>query len=204
MDIGVDFLNGTLGATYLSGSSHLVLTTGTIASHVVLTLSSLSLSLHRLIGGIDLVAFLGRNDTLVEEALDALIRLLGNLQSGLSLLQHVIGTTNLLLASTVLGLQFQGCSSILRTLGLLHLGAHLRGIQNGQRIAHLDEVAFFHANLQNTARHLAGHSILTHFHLTLNQFRITPQGKETNQGYDDNDCCKSEDCIQDIVMLCFC
>ena len=204
MDVGVDFLNGTLGATYLSGSGHLVLTTGTIAGHIVLALSGLSLSFHRLIGGIYLVALLGGNDTLVEEALDALIRLLGNLHSCLSLLHHVVSTTNLLLAGTVLSLQFQGCSSILSTLGLLHLGAHLRGIQNGQRVAHLDEVALFHANLQNTAWHLAGHSILTHFHLTLNQFRITPQGKETNQGYDDNDCCKSKDCIQNIIMLCFC
>ena len=73
MDVAVYFLHGTLGASHLSGSSQLVLTAGTILSHLILALSSLALGLHGLVVGIDLVALLSGHHTLVEQTLDALV-----------------------------------------------------------------------------------------------------------------------------------
>ena len=108
-------------------------------------------------------------------------------------MQHVVGTTNLLLAGTVLRLQLKGRGGILGTTGLLHLGTYLRGVENSQRVASLHEVAFLDAYLQNTARHLAGHAVFTHFYLPLDQFRITSKGKESNHSNNDNHCCKAND-----------
>ena len=154
MDIGVHLLNGTLGTSHLGGSSHLVFHTGTVDSHVILALGGLHLGLHRLVVGIDLIALLGTHHTLVVETLDAGIRLLGNLETGLSLLQHTIGTLDLLLAGTILRLQLQGCRSTLGTLGLFHLRTYIRGVEDGQRIAHLHIVALLHTEFEDTTGNL--------------------------------------------------
>ena len=204
MDVAVHLLHGTLGTSHLGGSSQLILTTGTVLGHLILALGSLALGLHSLVVGIDLVALLGRHHTLVKQTLDALIRLLGDFQSGLSLLPQLEGTLNLLLTGSVLGLQLQSGSSILSALGLFHLRTHLGGVQYGQCVADLHIVTLLHAYFQDASRHLARHAVFTDFHLSLNQFGITAQRKESYQGHDNHGCCKSDDCKQNVVMLCFC
>ena len=204
MNIGINLLNGTSGTTHLGCCCHFVLTAGSVAGHVILAFSCFALSLHGLVVGIHFITLLSTDDTFVKKSLDALIRLLGNFQTSLRLLQQVVGTTNLFLTGTVLGFQLQGSCCILGTLGLLHLGTDLWGVQNCQRVADLHIVAFFHPDFKNTSWHLTRHTILTHFNLPLNNLRITAQGKETYQGHNGYCCCKSDDCNQDVVMLGFC
>ena len=154
VDIGVHLLYGTLGTTHLGRSSHLVLHAGTVHRHVILTLGSLHLSLHRLIVGKSLIAFLGTHHTLVEKTLHTVVGFLCDLETGFRLLQDREGTLDLLLTGTVLSLQLQGGCGILGTLCLFHLRAHLRGIQDGKRITGLHVVTLLHTEFEDTARNL--------------------------------------------------
>ena len=95
-----------------------------------------------------------------------------------------------------------GC--ILGTTGLFHLGTNLWSIENSQRVAYLHEVALLHSDFQNTSRNLAGHTIFTNLHLTLNQLWVTSKGKESDQGHNGHYCRESYNCKQDVVMLRFC
>ena len=86
MDVRVNLVDSTLGATYLSGSGQLILTTSSVNSHVVLALSGLNLRLHSLVAGKGLIALLSTHNTLVEQALNTIVRLLSNLKTSLGLL----------------------------------------------------------------------------------------------------------------------
>ena len=203
-NIGIHLLHSTLGAVQLSLCSQFLLLTGTVHCHVILTLGSLHLSLRSLIHRKGLVALLSTHHALVEEALHTVVRLLCNLQAGLSLLQQLESTLHLLLTGTILCHLIQSGSSTLSTLSLLHLSFHLRTVKDGQRIASMYEVAFLHSQFQNTSGHLARHTIFRNLHLSLNQLRIAAQDKEANQCHDNNNSCKAHDGIQDVVMLFFC
>ena len=73
MDVGVDFIDSTLGTAHQSGSGLLVLVAGTVLGHLILALGSLVLGFHGLVVGIHLVALLGTHHAFVEETLDALV-----------------------------------------------------------------------------------------------------------------------------------
>ena len=91
VQIRIGRLNGTAVLNSRQIRLHVLRIARTVDGHVVLTLGSLHLSLHRLVVGIDLITLLGTDDTLVEETLNTVIRLLGNLQTGLRLLKHADG-----------------------------------------------------------------------------------------------------------------
>jgi hypothetical protein len=97
-----------------------------------------------------------------------------------------------------------GGSGILSAASLFHLGTHLRRIEDSDGIAGLHIVALFDTELDNSARHLARHTIFGHFHLTLYDIGLTVKGKETDQSHDNNHCDKSCNGKQNIVMLTFC
>ena len=118
MDIGVDLLDGTLGAVHLGRRRHLILHAGAIDRHVVLTLGGLHLGLHRLVVGKGLIALLGTHDALVEEALYTVVGLLGDLIACLRLLEDRERPLDLFLAGAVLGLQLQRSRCTLGPLGL--------------------------------------------------------------------------------------
>ena len=162
------------------------------------------MSLGGLKHSVGLVALLGTHHTLVEEALHTVVRFLCNLQSGLGLLQQLEGALHHLLACTVLGHIVQGGSTILYALCLLHLGFHLRGVDNGQRVASMNEVALADPDLQDTSRHLTRNSVFRNLNLSLNKLWVATQGEEADEGHDDNHCCKAYDGIQNVMMLFFC
>ena len=124
--------------------------------------------------------------------------------AGLGLLQELESTLHLLFAGTVAGHQLQGIGSLLGSLSLVHLGTHLRGIKNGQRIASTDEVALLDTNFQNATGHLAGYAIFRHFDLSLNDFGVSVKGKESDEGYYGHDEGKTQDGQKNIVVLLFC
>ena len=81
---------------------------------------------------------------------------------------------------------------------------HLRGIENGQRVAGPHEVAFLDADLLNASGHLARHAIFGYFNLSLNDLRVAVEGQESYEGYDGYDDDEAEDGHEDIVVLFLC
>ena len=154
VDIGVDLLDGPLGTVHLGRRRHLILHAGAIDRHVVLTLGGLHLGLHRLVVGKGLIALLGTHDALVEEALYTVVGLLGDLIACLRLLEDRERPLDLFLAGAVLGLQLQRSRCTLGPLGLRHLRPYLRGIEDGQGIPRLHEVALLDTEFEDTARYL--------------------------------------------------
>ena len=202
--IGADFGHGTTGAVDLCLGGCLVFLTGTFDGHVVLALGGFLLCLHGLILGEDFIALLGSHDALVEEALHAVVALLGNLGTGLGLLPKLIGALNLLLAGSVLGLGTEGCGCGLCTLGLLGLGLNLRGIEDGEGIAYLHVVALLDAQFEDAPGNLAGNAVFGDFHFTLDIVGCAAEGEKADEGYDDYYGHESDDGQEYVVMLLFC
>ena len=203
-DIALHLLHGTTGLASRCRSSAAFLGAGTIHGHVILALGSLYLSLSRLVHGFGLIEFLRTDHLLFVEFLHAVVRLLGNLQSGLCLLIELCGGLYLFLAGTVLCHLGDGRSGIGGIPCLYHLGLHLGSLDDGQCVASLYKVTLLHTEFKDTTGHLTRHTVFLYFHLTLYHFRVTAQGQETDECHDCYYCCESCHSQQDIVMLFFC
>ena len=137
-------MHGSAGTVHLCLGSTLLLLAGTVHSHIILALGGLLLCLQGFIAGKRLVALLGSHHSFIVETLHALVGLLGNLESCLSLLPQLVGTAHLFLTGSGLSHITQGRSGVFSALSLSLLGLHLGCIQNGEGVAHMHVVAFVH------------------------------------------------------------
>ena len=155
VDVACNLGYSTLGTAYLCGGCLLLFHACSVDSHVVLALRCLDLCLESLVVGKCLVAFLRCHNALVEQALYTGVRLLCDIKTCLCLLKYGEGSAYLLLACSVVGHLVHSACRILCRLGLSHLGTYLRGVEDGEGVAHVHVVALFYTQLKNTSRHLA-------------------------------------------------
>ena len=115
---------------------------------------------HGLIVRLGFVTLLGRHDALVVEVLHAVVRLLGDVESRLSLLPKLVGTGHFLRTGASHGLGALCLGGRSYGFGLTQFGVHLGGVQVNQRVAGVHAVALAEAVSLDTSGHLAGDTYL--------------------------------------------
>jgi hypothetical protein len=137
------------------------------------------------------VALLGRNQALIEQALHAVVRSLGQTRPppGRAASQarhlHFLGT------GTVAGLGGHGLGRITGRLGLGQLGLHLGAVHFHQQIAGLDDLTLGHIHLGDARRDLGRDIGLTRLHLALENGAAgwaaarTPDDEDQHGGHGD-------------------
>ena len=98
---------------------------------------------------------------------DALEGLAHHLFTHLGLLPKLVSAGNLLLPGAVHGLVLLGGGGCLGGIGLRNLGTDFRRVDNHQRVAFSDQLAFDAAELLDSARNFAGNAVLRGLCLTL-------------------------------------
>ena len=73
-------------------------------------------------------------------------------------------------------------------LCLRHFSLHFGSLDDGQRVASLDEVALLHSEFENASGYFARHTVLFDLHLTLYHFRLTVQCNKTDESHNDYYC----------------
>ena len=184
LDVGFYFSHSSFGTLHQGGGSGFVLAFGTVLRHIILGFGGFLRSGGGIALGGYLVQLLGGHHALVIEILDTLVGFLCDGQSGLCLLPHLIGGLHLLMPCA-----FQ-CLFVLCLCGgfgstcLLQFGLHVGSLQDGQRVAGLYGLSFFHSELQDSSRHFAGYAILGHLGLSLHDFRAFAQHEESHESHD--------------------
>ena len=153
------YIHSALRSLGVVGSHTLLLLAGSILRHIVLTSGSSHLSLCSLVGCVSLIALLTADYALVEEVLHAVVGLLGDGCGSFSLLNQLVSALNLLLACTCIRqvLHSLGCS--VGSLEHLFLRFHFRHFEDGERIAHMNVIAFLNAEFYHASRQFAGYSV---------------------------------------------
>ena len=153
------YIHSALRSLCVVGSHTLLLLAGSVLRHVVLTSGSSHLSLCSLIGSVSLVALLTADYALVEEVLHAVVGLLGDGCGSFCLLNQLVSALNLLLACTCIRqvLHRLGCS--VGSLEHLFLRFHFRHFEDGERIAHMNVIAFLNAEFYHASWQFAGYSV---------------------------------------------
>ena len=155
-------------------------------------------------GSLRLIAALGTHHTFVVEVVHTLECLMGDVVGGLGLLQQFEGTTDGLLAGTVVGHLVHCRGSPSHALGLGTLGLNLRGIKDGEGVAGMHKVTFLYTEFEDAAGHLARHTIFRHFHLTLNNVFFFVKSEITDNSYSGHGGDDAQNGQQNVVVLVFC
>ena len=103
---------------------------------------------------------------MVEEALHAVVRLLGDVESGPSLLPELVGAGHLLRSGAGHGLGVLCLSGRLYGFGLFQFGIYLGGVEVDEGVAGVHMVALAEAVGLDAPGHLAGDAHLGGFGLT--------------------------------------
>ena len=203
VDVGVYFSHGTFG-TVDHGSRHrLVFPLCAVARHVILGTCRLFRGYHGIVVGVSLVAFLCRHHTLFEEAVHAVVGFLGNLQSSLRLLPHLVGGLQLLGACAAFRLLMLCLCGSFGCFSLSQFGCYVGSFEDGKGVALVHLLSFLDAELQDASRHFARYTVFVGFSLSLNDFRGPSQREVSHQGYHSDDEHQGDECQYDILVLLF-
>jgi len=134
---GFHLFDASAGHVDHGGCRGAVLFAGTVEGHLVLAVGSVLGGLGALVGREGFVAFLLRDDALLEERLHAVIGLAGDVFGGCGLLPQVAGALDHLGARAGVDFLVLGRGGLLHCLGLHQLGLGERGVDVDQRVAGL-------------------------------------------------------------------
>ena len=113
----------------------------------------------------------------------------------------MIGSIDSLLAGSRVGEVAQSLCCSLCGFGSLFLSRSLRHLEDGKRVALMDEVTLLNPYLHNPARQLARNTILLHFNFTLDYLQTSVESEETNECYCHNHEREAQYGKKNVVML---